>query len=139
MEFPVTRRFPSLDLLPTPPSLSPLLPTPTVVICFGHQPLLPLLPTQSPFLLWHMLSTKSKFSIDLIMIADQYPINESALSYASSFASCVHEQPMKISDKIAQNNDNHGIQANDRNRLNTSMLVMLIKSYMLVVLIHFKS
>ena len=31
----------------------------------------------------------------------------------------MHEQPTKISDKIAQNKANHGLQTDDRNRLNT--------------------
>ena len=62
-----------------------------------------------------MLNSKSKFSIDLIPIADQYQVIESA----SSFASHVHEQPTEISDKIAQNNANQGIRADDKNRLNT--------------------
>ena len=31
----------------------------------------------------------------------------------------MHEQPTKISDKTALNNANHGIRADDRNRLNT--------------------
>ena len=31
----------------------------------------------------------------------------------------MHEQPTEISDKIAQNNNNHRIRANDRNILNT--------------------
>jgi len=31
----------------------------------------------------------------------------------------VHEQPTDISDKIARNNVNHGIRADDRNKLNT--------------------
>ena len=56
-----------------------------------------------------------KFSTDLISIADQYQVIESA----SSFASHVLE-PTKISDKITQNNVNHEIRADVRNRLNTS-------------------
>ena len=61
-----------------------------------------------------MLSTKSKFSTD-IPIVDQYQ----DIELASSFASHVHEQPTEVSDKIAQNNANHGIRADNRNTLNT--------------------
>ena len=85
-EFTVTRPFPSLTLLPTPPSPPPLLSTPTIVTCFGHQPLPPPLLTPSPSLLWPMLDTKSKFSTDLIPIVDQYQVIESASS-----ASHVHK------------------------------------------------
>ena len=62
-----------------------------------------------------MLVIKSKFSTDLVVIADQCQVSESA----SSFVSHMHKQLTKISDKIAQNNVNHGIRADDRNRLNT--------------------
>ena len=82
---------------------------------FWSQPLPPLLPTPSPFLLWPMLGTKLKFSIDFISIADQYQVIE----YASCCASHVHEQPTEISDKITQNNANYEIRTDDRNRLNT--------------------
>jgi len=44
-----------------------------------------------------MLGTKSKFFIDLIPIADQYKVIESA----SSIASHVHALHDEISDKIA--------------------------------------
>ena len=114
-EFIVTRPFPYPGLMSTPPSSSPLLPIPTIITCFGHQSLSPLLPTPSPFLLCLILSTKSKFSRDLISITDQSRAIESALSFTSH----VHEQPTEISDKFAQNNANHMIRADDRNRLNT--------------------
>ena len=61
-----------------------------------------------------MLVTKSKVSTDLISIADQCQVSESV----SSFVSHMHKQLTEISDKIAQNNVNHGIRADDRNRLN---------------------
>ena len=61
-----------------------------------------------------MLGTKSKFSTDLIPIANQYQVIESA----SSFALHVHEQPTEINDKIAQNTNN-GIWADDMNKLST--------------------
>ena len=66
-----------------------------------------------------MLGTKSKFIIDFIPIADQYKVIESSSSVASFFASYVHTPHNKISDKIAQNNTNHGIRVGDRNRLST--------------------
>ena len=81
-----------------------------------------------------MLGTKSKFSINPYLIADQYQVIESA----SSFAAHVHEQPMEIGDKIAQNDANHKIRADDKNGLNTLMLVMF-QNCLLVILIHFKS
>ena len=40
-EFIVTHPLPSSTLLPAPPSLPPLLPIPTVIICFDHQLLPP--------------------------------------------------------------------------------------------------
>ena len=56
---------------------------------FWYQSLPSLLLTSSLFILWHMLGTKSKFSTDLIPIANQYQVNE----FAASFASHVHGQP----------------------------------------------
>ena len=112
-KFTVTCHFDFPALLPTPPSLPPLLPTPTIVTCFGYQLLPPLLLTPSSFLLWPMLGTKSKISIELIPITDQYQVIESASS-----ASHVHK-PTEISDKIAQKIANHEIRADVRNRLNT--------------------
>ena len=53
-------------------SLPPLLLTPTVIVCFGHLLLPPLLPITSTFPLCHMLGPKSKFSTDLIPIFDQF-------------------------------------------------------------------
>ena len=85
-----------------------------------------------------MLNTKSKFSTNLLSTVDQYQVIEFALSFVSSFASHMHKQPIDISDKIAQNNANHGMRADDRNILNTLILVMLFKRCMLVVLMHFK-
>ena len=136
-EFTITRPFPSSALLSTPPSLLSLLMILTVVTCFGQQSLPPRLSTPSSFLLWFMLGTKSKYSTDFIPIADRYQVIQSALSFALSFASHVHEQSMEISDKVAQNNTNHGIRADDRNKLNT-FNVGDVQNCMLVVLIHFK-
>jgi len=65
----------------------------------------------------------------------------------------VHELHKEISDKIAQNNAHYKLQANVRKRLktfNVSDFVMVrirseqfllgpLRSYMLVVLVHFKS
>ena len=65
-----------------------------------------------------MLGTKSKFSTDLIPIADQYKVIESASPVASSFASHVHTPHDEISAKIVQN-DNHEIRADDRKKLYT--------------------
>ena len=79
----VTHAFSSSALLSTPPSPSPILLMPTTDTCFDHQPLPPLLPTPSPFFLWHMLSTKSKFSIDLVPIAN----HDTSSEFISSFAS----------------------------------------------------
>ena len=66
-----------------------------------------------------MLGTKSKFFIDLIPIADQYKVIESISPVASFFASQMHTPHNEISDKIAQNNVNHGIWTDDKNMLNT--------------------
>ena len=63
------RPFPSSTLPSTPPSLLPLLPTPTVVTYF----LPPLLLTPSPFLLWHVLGLKLKFSIVIQPVFDLVP------------------------------------------------------------------
>jgi len=71
-----------------------------------------------------MLSTKSKFSIDFVAIANHDRSSEFALSFAStesasSFASHVHETHEKISNKVAQNNVNHEILADPKNILKT--------------------
>ena len=66
-----------------------------------------------------MLDIKSKFFTDFIPVADQYKVTEYASSVASSSASHVHTSHEEISDKIAQNNANHEIRADDKNRLNT--------------------
>jgi len=97
-EFTDTRPLPSPALLSTPPSPPPLLLIPTIVTCFDYQPLPLLLPIPSLFLLGHMLGAKLKFATNLILIANQYQVIESA----SSFALHDYEQPTKISDKIAQ-------------------------------------
>ena len=86
-----------------------------------------------------MLGTKLKFFTYFILIADQYKVIESALPVASSFASHVHTPHDEISDKIAQNNASNEMQTDDRNILNTLILLILFKSCMHVVLIHFKS
>jgi len=50
----------------------------------------------------------------------------------------VHEQSTEISDKIARNNANHGIRADDRNRLNTFNVGDIVPKLHACVLIHFK-
>ena len=76
-----------------------------------------------------MLSTKLKFSTDLIPIADQYKLTEFASPIVSSFASHVHTLHDEISDKIAQNNTNHGIRIDDRNKLNTFNVDVYIQKF----------
>jgi len=66
-----------------------------------------------------MLGTKSKFFRELIPIVDQYKLIKSASPVASSFASHVHTSHDELSYKIAQNNVNHEIQTDDRNKLKT--------------------
>jgi len=70
-----------------------------------------------------MLSTKSKFSISLVPIANPDRSSEFASSFPSnkfvSFASHVPESHEEINEKIEQNNDNHEMRADDRNILKT--------------------
>ena len=96
--------FPALLLTPSFP-LS-LLSIPNVITCFSYQPLPPLLLIPSPFFLWHMLSAKSKFFIDIVPIANHDRSSEFASSFASiesasSFTSHVHKSHKEINDKVA--------------------------------------
>ena len=117
----------------TNPELFPSLQsTSTVIVCSSNQPLPPLLPTLSHFSLWHMLHTKSKFYIDLVSIANYDRSNKFTSSFGSTestslFASLVHELYKKISDKVAKNNANHEMQADDRNKLKTFNVGDIVK------------
>ena len=71
-----------------------------------------------------MLSIKSKFSINLAPIANHDRLSEFASSFASiesasSFASHIHELHEEINNKVVQNNANHEMLADDRNKLKT--------------------
>ena len=100
--------FPSFIANPTFSAASSIDPCCCYLYC--HQALPPLQLTPSLSFLWSMLGTKLKFSTDFILIADQYQVIEPASSFASSFASHVHEQSTKISDKIARNNTDVGYE-----------------------------
>jgi len=90
-----------------------------------------------------MLSTKLKFSIDFVLISNHDRSSEFALSFAStesvsSFVSYAHESHKEISDKLAQNNANHELWADDRNLLKT-FNVDDVKQLHACSAIHFKS
>ena len=91
--------------------------------------------------MWHMLRTKSKFTtaFQLLIDCQTEVVYESALS---SFTSHVHVKSYhnlhkKVMNKIAQNNANFKFELTLEICLKLLMLVML--SYLLVVLICFKS
>ena len=137
-EFIVIRPFSSLALL-TPLSPPSLLLTPTVVTYFGHQSLSPPLLTPSIFLLWFILSTKSKSSTDLIHIA----VNIKLLSlhhhlYHLLPHTCMNNSRRSVI-KLHETMPTMGYELMMGIDKILLILVMLFKSCMLVVLIHFKS
>ena len=115
--------FPSPALLPIPPSPPPLLLISTVVTVLVTIPFLLYCRRPPLFLLWYMLSTKLKFSIDLVPITNHDRSSEFASFFWINWVCIIicitlHESHEKISDKVAQNN-NHEMWTDDKNILKT--------------------
>jgi len=71
-----------------------------------------------PFLLWHMLSTKSKFSINFIPIANHDRSKWVCIIFCINWVNIiicihVHVSNEEINNKIMQNNANHKMGADD--------------------------